>query len=65
MNSMKSLPRLSAVLSMLLVLVACSSTPARSPPPADAAAIKENCALARERQNEIAISHWCDKSGKR
>ncbi|WP_156455753.1 MULTISPECIES: hypothetical protein [Stenotrophomonas] len=62
---MKLLTRMSVVLSILLMLVACSSAPARGPSEAEDAAIKENCALARERQNEIAIAHWCDKSAVR
>lgn len=46
----------------LLALSACSSMPHAStatPSDADAETIKENCTLARERQNEAAIAHWC------
>jgi len=51
-----------SVLCGLLALSACNSVshvPVVTPHDADAEVIKENCALARERENEAAIAHWC------
>lgn len=48
----RQLHRQFSILIFLIVLSACAS-------PGEKQQIAENCALAKERQNDMAIDYWC------